>query len=122
MLARQGAPQKRAARPFGTLRKPAVIFGLMLVLLALGYQLHFAINSAPMFLRFAKPSDLEWLMPVFWIGFNIAMFPAAAVTNRFGAYLVMGASAFLGAIAIVVSALANSLELLTVAQFAAGGA
>ena len=47
-----------------------MIFIASMVILALGYQLHFSINSAPFFLRFAKPADLQWLMPVFWIGFN----------------------------------------------------
>ena len=46
-----------------------------MVIFALGYQLHFSINTAPFFLRFAKPADLEWLMPVFWIGFNIGDVP-----------------------------------------------
>ena len=72
-----------------------------MVLLALGYQLHFSINSAPFFLRFAKPADLQWLMPVFWIGFNIAMFPASVVIKRRGGLIVMGAAGLLGALAVV---------------------
>jgi len=71
------------------------------VLLALGYQLHFSINSGPFYLRFAKPADLQWLMPVFWIGFNIALFPASVVTKRRGGLIVMGVAGLLGALAIV---------------------
>jgi len=54
-----------------------------------------------LFLRFAQPADLEWLMPVFWIGFNIAMFPASLITKRLGGYAVMGAAALIGALAIL---------------------
>ena len=83
--------------------KPAIPYLSSLAMLgygiagALGYQMHFALDSAPLFLRFAKPAELEWLMPVFWIGFNIAMFPASVVTNRLGGYAVMGVAALIGA-------------------------
>ena len=83
-------------KPLGTV--PFAFIAAM-VILALGYQLHFSINSAPFFLRFAKPADLEWLLPVFWIGFNIAMFPASVVTKRRGGLIVMGAAGLLGAVA-----------------------
>jgi len=75
------AKQPATAKPLG---KVPVAFIAAMVILALGYQLHFSINSAPFFLRFAKPADLEWLLPVFWIGFNIAMFPASIVVKHRG--------------------------------------
>ena len=77
----QDSPADRPAdaKPLGRL---PMIFIASMVILALGYQLHFSINSAPFYLRFAKPDELQWLMPVFWIGFNIAMFPASVVTKR----------------------------------------
>jgi MFS family permease len=98
------------------------MFIAAMVILALGYQLHFSINSAPFFLRFAKPADLEWLMPVFWIGFNIAMFPASAVTRRHGGVIVMGAAGLLGAGAVIGAEFATSLNVLIAAQFVAGAA
>jgi hypothetical protein len=93
-----------------------------MVLLALGYQLHFSINSAPSYLRFAKPMDLQWLMPVFWIGFNIAMFPASLVVKHRGSLIVMGAAGLLGAVAVLVAELAGGLNTLIAAQFIAGAA
>ena len=33
--------------------KPAIVFALGMIVLALGYQMHFALNSAPLYLRFA---------------------------------------------------------------------
>jgi len=104
------------------LSRVPVLFVAAMVILALGYQLHFSFNSAPFFLRFAKPADLEWLMPVFWIGFNIAMFPASVVTKRRGGLLVMGAAGLFGAVAVIGAELAGSLNVLIVAQFIAGAA
>ncbi|WP_407175909.1 MFS transporter [Bradyrhizobium sp. STM 3562] len=107
------------ARPLG---KVPVLLIAMTVLLALGYQLHFSVNSAPSYLRFAKNDDLQWLMPVFWIGFNIAMFPASVVVKHRGGLIVMGIAGLLGAVAIGVAEIAGSLNTLIVAQFLAGSA
>ena len=112
----------RPVKAFGSLTRPAIIFALAMITLALGYQMHFAINSAPLFLRFTKADQLQWLMPMFWVGFNISMFPAAVITNRLGGYLVMGGAALIGALAILAAHLAQGLEQLVIAQFAAGAA
>jgi hypothetical protein len=116
---RMEVKQPAPAKPLG---KVPVAFIAAMVILALGYQLHFSINSAPFFLRFAKPADLEWLLPVFWIGFNIAMFPASVVTKRRGGLIVMGAAGLLGAIAVLGAEMAGSLNMLITAQFLAGAA
>lgn len=99
-----------------------LLFIAAIVLLALGYQMHFSLNSAPIFLRFAKPDDLQWLMPVFWIGFNLALFPASAVVKHRGGLIVMGAAGLLGALAVVGAEYAGDLNVLIVAQFVAGAA
>ena len=118
------APQIEAKQPAAAKRlgKVPFIFIAAMVILALGYQLHSSINSAPFFLRFAKPADLEWLLPVFWIGFNIAMFPASVVTKRRGGLIVMGFAGLLGAIAVIGAEMAGSLDMLIAAQFLAGAA
>jgi MFS family permease len=108
-----------AAKPLGLV---PLVFIVAMVALALGYQLHFAINSAPFYLRFAKPDQLQWLMPVFWIGFNIAMFPASLVVKHRGGLIVMGAAGLFGALAIVIAEVAGSLDTLIAAQFLAGAA
>jgi MFS family permease len=121
-LAQQpAAPIKPAevTKPLGQI--PMFFIGSM-VLLSLGYQLHFSINSTPFFLRFAKPDDLQWLMPVFWIGFNIAMFPASVIVKHRGGLIVMGAAGLLGALAVVGAEFAGSLNMLIAAQFIAGAA
>jgi MFS family permease len=119
VTAREGRPPLAPAKPLG--RVP-VLFIAAMVILALGYQLHFSINSAPFYLRFARPGDLEWLMPVFWIGFNIAMFPASVLTRRRGGLVVMGFAGLLGGAAVIGAELAGSLNMLIVTQFVAGAA
>ncbi|WP_316238755.1 MFS transporter [Bradyrhizobium sp. SZCCHNR1015] len=100
---------------------PLLFIGAM-VILALGYQLHFSINSSAFFLRFARPEDLSWLMPVFWIGFNLVLFPASVVVKHRGGLMVMGIAGLLGTLAIVIAELAGALTVLIVAQFIAGAA
>ena len=112
----------RALPKITPLRRVPMLFIAAMLVLALGYQLHFSINSAPFFLRFAKPGDLQWLLPVFWIGFNIAMFPASVVTRRRGGLVVMGIAGLLGAAAMIGAELAGSLNVLIVTQFIAGAA
>jgi Major Facilitator Superfamily len=107
------------AKPLG---KAPMMFIAFMVVLALGYQFHFMVNSSPFFLRFAKEADLEWLMPVFWIGFNVAMFPASVVTKHRGGLIVMGVAGLLGAIAVIGAEMAGSLNALIVTQFIAGAA
>jgi hypothetical protein len=118
-LSREAPAKVADTKPLG--RVP-LLFIASMVILALGYQLHFSINSAPFFLRFAKPADLEWLMPLFWIGFNIAMFPASVVTKRHGGLIVMGGAGLFGALAVLGAELAGNLNMLIVAQFVAGAA
>ena len=120
-LAQSSVPAKPAAatKPLGQM---PMFFIASMVLLSLGYQLHFSINSTPFFLRFAKPDDLQWLMPVFWIGFNIAMFPASVIVKHRGGLVVMGAAGLLGALAVIGAEFAGNLNVLIVAQFMAGAA
>jgi MFS family permease len=115
---RLSAPGPEPATPGTT--KPSLLF-LALLLLALGFQIHFALNSAPRYLQFAAQAQLPYLLPVFWIGFNLLMFPGAALVKRLGAGATMALAAALGAIAALLAALAPSLELLLAAQFLAGG-
>lgn len=113
---------EKAPAPTKVLGTVPLFFIASMVILSLGYQLHFSINSAPFYLRFAKPDELPWLMPVFWIGFNIAMFPASLVVKHRGGVIVMGAAGLLGAVAVVTAEMAGDLNILIAAQFLAGAA
>jgi hypothetical protein len=104
-----------AARRYGP-------FLLGVLLLAIGFQIHFAINSAPLYLKFAMPAELEWLMPVFWVGFGVAMIPGGALCKRHGALPVMALSAAIGAAGAFAAVRASSLDALVATQALIGGA
>ncbi len=118
----QAPPVAKATVPAKALGQVPMFFIASMVILSLGYQLHFSINSTPFFLRFAKPDELPWLMPVFWIGFNIAMFPASVVVKHRGGLIVMGAAGLFGALAVFAAEHSGSLNMLIAAQFMAGAA
>jgi hypothetical protein len=121
-IAQQVPSGSEPPTPAKALGQIPMFFIASMIILSLGYQLHFAINSAPFFLRFAKPDELQWLLPVFWIGFNIAMFPASIVVKHRGGLIVMGAAGLFGALAVLGAELAGNLNMLIVAQFVAGAA
>jgi hypothetical protein len=121
-IAQQAPCLSEPAPPAKPLGQVPMFFIASMVILSLGYQLHFAINSGPFFLRFAKPDELQWLLPVFWIGFNIAMFPASVVVKHRGGLIVMGAAGLFGALAVLGAELAGNLNMLIAAQFVAGAA
>jgi MFS transporter len=120
-LGQQSAQEGRQVKPV-PLRGAPMLFIVATVILALGYQLHFSVNTEFFYLRVAKSADLQWLMPVFWIGFNIAMFPASVIVKHRGALIVMAVAGLLGAIAIVVTEITGALNVMVVAQFVAGAA
>jgi hypothetical protein len=99
---------------------PVALFLFSVALLGFGYQVHFALNAAPNFLRYALPADLEYLMPVFWIGFNLLILPASFITRRIGGLAMMAVGAAVGGLAAALVATAGSLPVLVVAQFVAG--
>ena len=102
--------------------KRIALFFAALLFLAIGFQVHFSLNSAPQYLRFAPAGELPWLMPVFWIGFNVLMFPAAALVTRLGTVATMALAGAVGALAALLAALAGSLPVVVAAHFVAGGA
>ena len=116
-LASNAAPAQAAKK-----KPPMLLFLAGIALAGIGFQIHFSLNSAGHFLRFAKPAELEYLMPVFWIGFNVLVLPATLITKRFGAVAIMSAGAFAGALAAFAAVQAGNLTALIAAQFIAGAA
>jgi hypothetical protein len=106
-----------AARPLTT---PIPGFLLAALLAAAAFQFHANIASAPLYLRHAAAAELPWLMPVFWVGFNLALLPASLLTKRFGGLPVMAAGALLAAGCTAAAWLAGSLGVLLAAQSLAG--
>ena len=121
-LARRPAVERQSVPPLGELLPGMSLFLIACLVLALGFQVHTALNSAPQYLRFAAPDQLDYLLPVFWIGFNVAMFPGAALARRFGTLPVIAVAAVLGAGGAAVSVQAQHIDILIAGQALAGGA
>ncbi|MDB5901387.1 MAG: transporter [Betaproteobacteria bacterium] len=96
-------------------------FLFAVLLLGLGFQIHFSLNSATLYLRHAPASDIPYLMPVFWIGFNVLMLPASLAVKRYGGLVVAAAGALIAAVASLAAYHAGDLNSLIAAQFSAGG-
>jgi len=113
------APETSVSKPL-----PIAAFLAIVALTALGFQVHFSLNSAPQYLRlrFVQAADLGQLMPVFWVGFNLAMLPLTWLIRRHGDFKVLAAGAGVGAAAVLFATQAGSLGLLIAAQIAAGAA
>ena len=121
-LAQQPAPAAPPARAPARLTAGSWMFIAGCLLLALGFQIHFSLNSAGQYLRVAAPERLPWLMPVFWIGFNLAMFPGAVLAGRHGTLPVIAIAALIGGGASLAGAFVRDLDTLLAVQFVAGGA
>jgi MFS family permease len=100
--------------------EPVPVFLLAALLAAAAFQGHANIASAPLYLRHAPASELPWLMPVFWVGFNLALLPASLLTKRVGGLPVMAAGVLLAAACTAAAWQAGSLGALLAAQSVAG--
>lgn len=101
-------------------RRPiAWLFGLTL-LLACGFQFHFFVATAALYRRFVEAGDLPWLMPVFWVGFNLALIPASRWLHRYGPGWMLRVCTVAGSAALLLCLYAPSLPLLVVGQCVAG--
>jgi MFS family permease len=119
-----GLPQ--APEGAATMPVPRAPFGLSFlgaaVLVALAFQAHVFLNSAPLYRQHAPADELPWLMPVFWVGFNLALWPVGVLAKRHGGWPVMTVSAGLAALAAVLAPHAPDLQALVSAQLVAGAA
>jgi MFS family permease len=95
---------------------------LAVLMLAAAFQTHFSLNAAAQYLRFAQPAQLEWLMPLFWVGFGAAMVPGSALCKRLGALPLMAAAAVPGAASALLATQAPTLGWLIGSQLVAGAA
>ncbi|MDP3701763.1 MAG: hypothetical protein Q8R72_12740 [Hylemonella sp.] len=121
-LAARGAAKAPAAPvttgfPNGAL---AAAFLAATILGAVAFQWHSAVASAPLALRFAPASELPWLLPVFWVGFNLALWPASLLAKRQGPWRALVWGALIAAGGNAAAAYAGTLEQLLAAQVLAG--
>ncbi len=115
-----GSADQPAAAPAGS---STTAFFVCIVLLALGFQIHTALNSAPAYLRFAKAPDLEWLMGLFWVGFSVfIMAPGIGVLKKASPPAMLLAATAGGALALGLMPAAGNLPMLIAVQLAVGAA
>ena len=117
----KNAPAGAAAQTAPKPNAPVIGFFVAVLLLGLGFQIHFSLNSAGQYLKLAKPDQIPYLMPVFWIGFNLLMLPASLITKRYGGIAVAAAGALLAAVGALGALYATNLDALVALQFIAGG-
>lgn len=84
---------------------PAWGFLAALLLAALACQIGVFLNAGPRYLREAGQDWLPWLLPVFWIGFSLAVFSADRLNPRWGSARVFGVAGLVGAGGFGVAAL-----------------
>ena len=123
-LARHAAEGGRPAAAAGPSIRPGpgqvAAFLAACVVGALAFQWHHSISSSALALRLAKAEDLPWLLPVFWVGFNLCLVPAGLLTRKLGAATTMAIGAELAMLGTAGAAFAPTLELLLAAQAATG--
>ena len=87
------------------------LFGVGVLLTALGFQLHGG-ASAGLYQAVAPKVSLGLLMPIFWIGFHLALYPASLLAKRYGAESAVATGAILSAIGCFSATSAGSLPAL----------
>lgn len=112
------APAASAPSP----TEPISPFLVAALFAALAFQVHVFIDSAPLYTKLAGAASLPTLMPLFWVAFNVAMFPCSLACKRWPAHRVMAVAALLCAAAALASRSAPTLQLLIGAQLVAGAA
>jgi hypothetical protein len=112
------APASRPASAPVDPRWPGLLAAALLA--ALSFQLHTSLNAAAQFRRFVPAEALVWWLPVFWAGFNLALWPAMKLAPRLGELRFVAAAALVAVVAVVVGTVAPSLAFLAVAQALAG--
>jgi hypothetical protein len=95
-----------------------VTLALAIALLAIGFQVHFFMNTAPAYRRHLE--DIDAVMPIFWLGFSLMVLPASALVARFGGLLMMAVASALGAVVVLLGSQADSLAPLIAAHAVAG--
>lgn len=116
-----------AAAPAASSTPPALtpaagLFLAAVVIAAASFQVHVFLASAPLYRAAGGGEWIAHLMPAFWVGFNLALWPASRWVRMNGAPLVLAQGAVLGAVAVAAAHLAPNLATLVVAQLVAGTA
>jgi hypothetical protein len=123
------ARERAAAGAEGTAPAPAPavtpaagVFLAAVVIASASFQVHVFLASGPLYRAAGGGEWIQHLAPVFWVGFNLALWPAARWVRRAGPPLALAQGAFAGAIGVAAAQAAPNLGWLVVAQLVAGAA
>lgn len=111
-----------AGRPSAWQEGPPRLLLACCLLAAVGFQAHVFLVSPPLYLQHVGSAALASWLPLFWVGFNLALWPASRLTRRIGAPWALGAGAAAAALAALAAQLAPGLAALAAAQVVAGAA
>ena len=121
-LVRDGAGRAQATRAAPSLSPASGVFFAAVVIAAASFQVHVFLASAPLYRAAGGGDWMAHLMPVFWVGFNLALWPAARWVRRNGSPLAMAQGAVLGALGVATAHAAPGLVWLVGAQLLSGAA
>jgi len=108
----------REARPLPQFRLPT-LFGLIM-LAALGFQADANLNARPRYLLDASANELPWLLPIFWIGFHLALTQTGRLTRAVGSTTALALGCAGGAVGAALTGLAPGLAAAASGQLIAG--
>lgn len=86
-----------------------------------GFQIYSSFNLQPQLLQFASKEQLPYLIPVFWMGFNLLVFPISLLVKRTGVLPMLAVVGVLTTLSALLAIWASNLEQLLIAQFLTGG-
>lgn len=119
LASRQSAGAVPAA-PAGPSPVAVVVLLTATLLGALAFQWHQFVAAAPLALRHVAAAELPIWLPVFWVGFNLALWPASAAARRWGAPQTLVVGAVLAAGGNLAAVAAGGLAPWAAAQLVAG--
>lgn len=107
--------------------KPLAISAISLLLisgllLALGFQLHYFLNSNIQYQQFLNNEKLDRFTPLFWIAFILTLYPAAIAAKHFSTIKTMAFATVLGGFGFIMAGLTKALTILIIAQMLIGAA
>jgi len=118
----EGTSAAAAPATLPALQPAGGLFLFAVLVASASFQVHVFLASAPLYRAAGGAEMLVHLLPVFWVGFNLALWPASRWARRTGPPLALAQGAVLGALAVAAAHLAPTLALLVVAQLVAGAA
>lgn len=96
------------------------VYFLFTLLLALGFQLHAFVASGALYKQFFSADSLPLVLPIFWVGFNLGIFPASHYATVRGAEWLIKSLILPATLALLLCLTAHNAIILIAMQFVLG--